>query len=88
MYEKIRGHHCWWLGKDGVSIGNFDINGCTSDEQAEKHVDEIIINEKYLKKARHSLKLKNQEIKALREAYEGLENKLLFHEGKLPSLRV
>lgn len=23
-YGKVRGHHCWWLTKDGKSIANFD----------------------------------------------------------------
>ena len=42
MYTKVRGHHCWWLAKDGKSIGHFNIDSLTSDSEAEGYVDEII----------------------------------------------
>ena len=45
MYTKVRGHHCWWLAKDGKSIAQFDINGLTSDAEAEAYVDEIVNSE-------------------------------------------
>jgi hypothetical protein len=42
VYEKVRGHRVWWLKKNGKSIGEFDINGITSDEESEKNVDDIV----------------------------------------------
>ena len=42
VYEKVRGYRVWWLKKNGKSIGQFDINGITSDEESEKNVDDIV----------------------------------------------
>ena len=41
-YAKVRGHHSWWLSKNGKSIGHFNIDGLTSEEEAEAYVDEIV----------------------------------------------
>lgn len=35
MYTKTRGHHCWWLNKDGKALAYFE-------EADEKEVDAII----------------------------------------------
>lgn len=32
-YGKVRGHHCWWLTVNGISVANFD---------DEKVIDEIM----------------------------------------------
>lgn len=81
MYEKVRGHHCWWLNKDGKSIANFDINGLTSDEEAEASVDEIVNLEKYHKNMQHECKRLRIKIEQLEIDNERLENKVLFGEA-------
>ena len=90
-YKKIRGHHCWWLSVDAKSVANFDICGNTTDEMAEKYVDDIVSMADENKSLQYQLeeaKRINEELEEERaidkdivKALEAHINKFLFFAG-------